>query len=315
MNNMNGYQNQYYGGMQPGVTPVQGAFNAAPVKSWLPDEVISQLRNDVTQFSLSCSEEDMHRAQCNHRNQDGSLSLMANEDGTCTCSICGYKFSITNQLSQEQVEAACTLVENILQTTKLLYMSLDPKIGRDFFQIIAFLRKVPKVFEIASGDFKKYENVYGFTQGVQQNAFAIFGSMNMPFGGMGMAQQYTGQAAPFGQPYAQPMGGYQQPYAQQGYAAPQYGQAPASVNPFYGGAPAPQPQMQYGQPMNQPMGGYQQPYAQPGVQAPQGYQQNNGGFVMNPQGAAAPNPAPQVAPANTTAPTDAQAETGVKYEA
>lgn len=310
MNNANGsYQNQYYGGMQPGVAPVQGAFGAAPVKSWLPDEVVDHLRNDATQFSLSCSEEDMYRAQCNHRFKDGSLSLIPNDDGTCTCSVCGYKFSITNQLTQEQVEAACTLVENILQTTKLLYMSLDPKVGRDYFQIIAFLRKVPKVFEIASNDFKKYENVYGFTQGVQQNAFAIFGSMNMPYGGMmgGMAPQYTGQAAPMG--YGQQMPYGQMPYAQPGYAAapqPMYGQAPAAnMNPFYNN----NMQQGYGQ---VPYGAT--PPAQQGY-APQ-QNMNQGGFAMNPTGAATPNPASQVTPqANVPAvQTDAQAETGVKYE-
>ena len=115
-----------YGGMYPftgmmgGVSPTNQAVAGVKVNSWLTPETINSLRKDGAQFTLALSEEDIARAQCNHRNQDGTPSLNPNDDGSCKCSICGYTFNITDEYSIEQVEAACKCVTDILQTTKVM---------------------------------------------------------------------------------------------------------------------------------------------------------------------------------------------------
>lgn len=275
MNNMNGYQNfNGFGYPQAGVTPNAPA-QGVNVKSWLPDETIRRLKKDHEQFTFSVTEEEIERARCNHRDVNGMLSLYPNDDGTCTCAICNHKFSITEALNEEDVVHATEVIENILQTSKLMYISLDPNIGREFYQVLAFIKKIPKLYKIASEDYKKYENVYGFTQGIPQNAFGIFSSMTNP--GFGGYTQYTGQPGMMG--YQQPMGYAPQP-------VPMNNQMVG--NPFYQ-----QPGMM-GYPNPPQMMGYQQPngYAPQPVPTA-GYQQppvQNQGFAMNPQGAAANTP-------------------------
>lgn len=294
MNNY-GYQNNF-GGFG-GVTPNAQFQNGVKVTPWLSAEDINMLKKDTEQFSLAITEEELKRAMCNHRELSGMPSLKGNDDGTCTCYICGHTFSITNELTNDQVVTSCNVIENILQTIKLLYNSMDPTTGREFFQILAFIKKIPKLYEIASNDFKKYEGVYGFSQGSQQNAFAIFGSLTNPgFGGgynMGMGNpQYTGQQPMYN---TAPMG-----YAPQ---QPMYGNAP-QMNPQMGnpfvagyGMNAPQQPPFPGQQGFAPTG-----YAQPTIQQPV-----NGGFAMNPQGAAAPQ-AQQTAAPKADSPVDVKSE-------
>lgn len=290
MNNYGGYQNNFGFG---GVTPNAQFQTGAKVTPWLSAEDINMLKKDTEQFSLAITEEELKRAMCNHRELSGMPSLKGNDDGTCTCYICGHTFSITNELTNEQVVTSCNVIENILQTIKLLYNSMDPTTGREFFQILAFIKKIPKLYEIASNDFKKYEGVYGFSQGSQQNAFAIFGSLTNPgFGGgynMGMGNpQFTGQ----------------QGFAPNGYAPQQpqyqYGQQPMPQmgNPFVAGYGMNAQQPFPGQPGFAPNG-----YAQPTIQQPV-----NGGFAMNPTGAAAPNPAATQPAPKAESPVDVKSE-------
>ena len=119
-----------FAGMMGGVSPTNQAMTGVKVNSWLTPETINALRKDGAQFTLALSEEDIARAQCNHRNQDGTPSLNGNDDGSCKCSICGYTFNITDEYSIEQVEAACKCVTDILQTIKVMYISMTPEIGR-----------------------------------------------------------------------------------------------------------------------------------------------------------------------------------------
>lgn len=301
-----------FAGMMGGVSPTNQAIAGVKVNSWLTPETINSLRKDGAQFTLALSEEDIARAQCNHRNQDGTPSLNTNDDGSCKCSICGYTFNITDEYSIEQVEAACKCVTDILQTIKVMYISMNPEIGRQFFQIIAFMDKIPKLYKIAAQDYKKYENVYGMTPGMPQSAFNVFAALSNPMVGFGVPQ-YAGYgtvpgmdpatAAMYGQ---QTMGQPAQPPMGYGVGMqPAFGTYPGAVVGPNGQPVAPQPGMQaapmgYGAPQQQPnayaaVGGNpfyaNQPagYAMPGQQ-PQG-------FAMNPQGAAAPAAQPaQAAP-------------------
>lgn len=258
------------------------------VSNWLTPEKIALLKKGVEQFNLSVSDEDVARGQCNHiDNATGMPALIPDIDGSggYTCQICGTHF-VSRDYTPEEVKQATDFILDILNTIKITYLSLDPNAAMDYFQIIPFIEKVPKLFEVAANDFKKYEGLSGFRpNGNSLNPFAAFGMMMTP----GFGNQMN-------------MGGYQQPYGAypQGQPIPPqpmnagFAQQNPAFNPMYG--------QYYGQPATAPTGFY--PNQQP---APAGYQPQTQGFAMNPQGAAAPQPVqntnmPQqpVAPAATT---------------
>lgn len=276
----NGYgMNNGYGFMgSPMMMPNQAALQPQKVNPWLSPESIDELTKKSESFSLALSNEELDRARCNHRWKDGSTSVVVDPvDGSCTCQVCGYKFNTTDKFTDEDVTNACENLKDILQTIKLIYIGMPRQAGMDFFQIIAFIDKVPKLWKIAYNDFKRYENVGMYPSGAPSSAFTIFNGLTNPnfqyYGGM--AQQYTGQQFP------------QQGLAFPGVqAAPVAGMAPMMQNPLYQ-----QPMMQSPyQPQFGPLG-YQQPMMQP--QQPQG-------FSINSQGAAAP--APQAQPTSQAAP-------------
>ena len=277
----NGVNPFNFGGMVANNMPQSGV----KVQSWLQANEISELKKNVSDFSLSVSQEDMLRGFCNHRNEDGSTSLIDNGDGTFTCAICHHKFSINPDASEENVAKATQLILDLLQSIKLMYVSMPQNIGREFFQIIPLIEKIPKLYKIAANDFKRFDNINGYVDGMPVNAFALFSNMTTP--GFGIPNPW-GQMAAQGQPV---MTGQMGPMmGQTGYPTPMTAQG--------------QPVMT-GQ-MGQPMMGQtvftgapqQNPGMNPFYAQPNGYPQYNpqittqqpGGYALNSQGAAAPAP-------------------------
>lgn len=231
--------------------------------SWLSPEQVALLQKNNTSFNLGVSDEDIARGQCNHYYpSNGQSALIPDADGSggCTCAICGSHFT-TKEYSQTDVEAATHDILDILNTIKITYLSLDPHAANDYFQIIPFIEKIPKLYTMAMNDFKKYEGIDSYIPSGNVNPFTVFGMMTNPGMGFGTVGQ-----VPYG---TQPM--YQQ-------TAPMGGQAPmGNVNVGYAQAnPA----------MNPMYGQYQAPvYNGPQVNT---YQPQSQGYAMNPQGAAAP---------------------------
>lgn len=267
---MNGNFNNNYGfGYQPGMIPNPNQQQMVP-KSWLSNQEIEKLRKHGDVFNLAISEEDKLRAQCNHRDANGNSTLVESPDGGYTCAICGHKFNINSELTPMQVEQSCRTITDILQTCKLLYMSLPEDLGKQFFQILAFIDKIPKLYETSCNDFKRYDNVNGLIQGAPLTAFSIFGSMVNPSFGFGQymgpqngapQQQYmnTPQQPIYGQ---QPMmGGYQQPmnanpfyngYQQPGFNNVQQPGFNTMQQPGFNNMQQPNPTQQFGQPIPNP---------------------------------------------------------------
>lgn len=276
----------YYNNQQ--FNPFGAAANAVPnmnqgikVNPWLKEDELKMLQKADTGFSLQVSQEEISRGICNHRNSNGELALHANENGTCTCSICGETLSPMTDGDQVAIEDATTLIINILQSIKLMYMSMPANVGRDYFQMIPLLKKIPKLYNIASKEFKRYDTANTYVDGAPLNAFAIFGSMTQPgFGG-------------FNNPYQQQaMSGMQQPN-------PMYN---AGVNMGYNQQPMMNQPMMNGQPMmNQYTGNpfYQQGMPMNNVQM-SAYAPQQQGFAVNERGAAT-TPA-QNTPARTATP-------------
>lgn len=261
-------------GMVPNQQPMPKTGN------WLSGEKYSLLQKGLSQFKLSVTEEELAKGQCNHYNLNGTSALIPDQDGSggCTCAICGTHFT-SREFAQEDVQNATQNILDILNTIKILYLSIDPNAALEYFQIIPFIEKIPQLYNIAVNDFKKYEGVNNMVPSQSQNPFNIFSMMSGGYNPM--------------------MGGYA-PQPQMGYGVPQTG-APM-MNGFAQQNPGFNPM--YGVPQQNPV-------------AP-GYQPQTQGYSFNPTGAAQPmvntnmpvQPQPPVAPPQQ-APV---ADSGVKVD-
>lgn len=261
----NGFQTASYGAFgNPGYNynynqPVQKLTNT------LSPEEVASLRDKGEPFSLKLTPEEKLRAVCNHINPETGMSaLLDNPDGSVTCTICHHKFS-TEDVSVSEVQESTDMILNFLQTSKLLYLDMPAATAREYYQIIPLIEKLPKLFKIASDNFRRHENIPGFMPGQSQSPFTIFGALNNP-------ATYYQQQPVYG--YQQQNAPYQDMYAQQA-PAQQMGQAPQPQpgNPFYGYTQQPayaqQPQAQQ-MGMGQPS--YGQVVPQPYAPQPQDFQ-------------------------------------------
>lgn len=287
MNNMYGQPMGYNPNAFMGQGMVPNQQQMPKTGNWLNNEKFALLQKGLSQFKLSVTEEEVARGQCNHYNQNGTSALIPDQDGSggCTCAICGTHFN-SREYSQEDVQNATSNILDILNTIKILYLSIDPSAALEYFQIIPFIEKIPQLYNIAVNDFKKYEGVNNMVPAQGQNPFNIFSMMTMGYNPNMNYGAYQPQAqVPYGYPQ-QPV--YPQvPVAQ--YPQQQMMQQPG-YNPMYG---APQVQQQ----------------AQP--VAP-GYQPQTQGYAFNPQGAAQQpmvNTNMPVQPQQQAQPTQAPAQT------
>ena len=278
MNNMYGNPmgftpNTFMGqGMVPNQQPLPKTGN------WLSGEKYQLLQKGLSQFKLSVTEEELAKGQCNHYNLNGTSALIPDQDGSggCTCAICGTHFT-SREFAQEDVQNATQNILDILNTIKILYLSIDPNAALEYFQIIPFIEKIPQLYNIAVNDFKKYEGVNNMVPAQGQNPFNIFSMMTMGYNPAMMGYQapmgYAPQQAPMGyapqqQPGAPMMGGF------------------AQQNPGYN--------PMYGAPQQTPMAGYQ-PTTQGYAFNPAGAAQQpmvNTNMPVQPQAPVAPQQAP-----------------------
>lgn len=271
----NGYQyapNGYGYGM-----PRPMAKNTQP----LTQEEIARLRRTNDDLSLTIPEEDLLKCACTHKESNGANALMANPDGTFTCSICKATFKPFdgNIDGDGGVKEAVNYLISMLQTAKMIYLDAPDDLVRQYFQVIPLLEKFPKLWEIASNNFSKYEGY----DGNPINNYGGFGS-----GFVAMNQLLTNPYAGY---MMQPNANYQ--YPQQQYQYGQQPQAPVQSGQYM----APQQQYQYGQPQAPAMqNGYmptqyaQQPQAMAPVQGQYVDPNNPMAYGVPTQAPQAPNP-------------------------
>lgn len=160
--------------------------------STLTAEERARLVKNENAFSLALNEIDVIRGFCNHRSEDGMSDTLTNEpDGTVKCWVCNYKFSpVDPSLTKEDVQDSVNLINDILQTIKLLFVDMPVSAQREFFQIIPLLDKVPQLFELATRNFSKHENfnAWGY-KGANMNTMNMFNMLSGVLGGAGMGPQ------------------------------------------------------------------------------------------------------------------------------
>lgn len=207
-------------------------------------EIEEMKKNGNGAFRLNITPEDMKRARCCHRDGNaGTLVSTNNPDKPLEvrCTLCGEVFQLLENVSPQTVTAHVSDTHDLLNTIKVMYVDLPPKLINEIFQIMPVMDKMGALFSIASDRFNAYcgnQNVYGTTANSYINGFNIYNSM--------MAGQPVAAPYNMGMMPQQPV--YQQPYAQPGM----FPQQPMQPMQQYA-QPGTVPQMPYGQPMMNPM--------------------------------------------------------------
>lgn len=207
----------------------------------LTNEQIAKLRNNSKAFDMKVEPDDLLRAACTHREKNGNPTLIQNNDGSYTCTICHETFRMP-EVGQEEVQASVDTVINMLQTIKSVYLDAPDRLIVEFFQLIPLLKKIPQLWAASVKNFAMYDGQDN--SGINQiapgyNGFTAIGTLlTNPYAGNGGYPQVPG----FQQQYQNPM--MPQPY----YNANPYGQPmnmgqqpmmdPNAVNPMAYGTPA-----------------------------------------------------------------------------
>lgn len=224
----------------------------------LSDEERKLLAQHEDLFDLKVTPAEMAFAVCAHK-KGNNFDIVTDGQGNVTCRTCGAQFQ-PDLVNEEYVQKATEMMMNVLQTSKMLAVDLNVDVLRQYFSMIPYIQRVPKLFKAVNKSFDKY-NEGNPTQPINgnPNVFGMFNSiMNpaMPIGGY--YPQYG-----YGMPQQAPMYGG---YPQQAPATPfmnQQAQMVSGQTPFYAQQP-----MGYGMPQQAPMN---QPMVDPNAQqaAPQ----------------------------------------------
>lgn len=209
------YANAYYGGNQMGVPYNNGyGYSLHPqqeniiMNQTLTKEEVSKLRNGNKGFRLSVTEDDCLREMCSHKDPEThNMTLVNNNDGTVTCNICGSRFSLVDDLSDEQVQDATDDIYDIIQTAKTNFGPVPIEAGRALYRSFAFIKKIPEFYSVARSYRNKWANAgYNLEQNNGGGAWANANMLLNP-----MYSMMPGQMGVYGAPpmnMGQPMGGY-----------------------------------------------------------------------------------------------------------
>ena len=217
---------------------VYGAQRTIPMTQPLSAAEIAQLRQKGPAFSLAVDPQELLASYCTHK-EGNKFVVTQNANGELYCPICGATFNAN--WTQEQVEESCKIIEDILQTIKLQYLTIPEGVAKQYFAMLPLIRKAPKLYEISCNEFAKQEQGNPIYDQNNQRGFAMLNMLTNPMAmyngammGMPAQQPYDpNMAAGYAQQPAMPM------YAQQPmmYGQPQpmvTGTMPQGVNPFGG---------------------------------------------------------------------------------
>lgn len=130
--------------------------------NYLSNEEIDELitKEMDTEYRAIPTDKEKLKAICNHRTKDGKndiLMMVDEKDKLIQCGICGRKFHIVDDLSSEEVEKKIQDVIDIIETIKASGVDFPDKMAREFYQIEAYIDRIPNMYEWAKKDWKKYE--------------------------------------------------------------------------------------------------------------------------------------------------------------
>lgn len=273
-------------------------FNQKPqMTNPLTQEEYKILLTEQDCFNLKVTKEEIARAVCTHKHpEQGSFATVPGKDpaGDVTCTICHTKF-YPDLVTPEYVKQTTDAMLNILQTLKWLGVDLSSDVIRQYFAMIPYIERVPKLYEAVNNTFNKYHVANPTVQATGPNIYNMYNMLANPAVAMATPQMVN----PY--PYYNTMQGMQNnmvaggsPFYAQPQQAPQQQmmpQQPYMNAPMQGGAPIPPATPNMTQPYtNYPV------YNQPMMQQPQAPVQPNQPVAPAPQPQAAQPQQQQAAP-------------------
>lgn len=113
----------------------------------LSEDEYALLMNNHEKGFTDISPEDLARAKCPHRTKNGANAFMADEDGNCTCSICGTKFQIVTDTNY--VYNSIRGIKDSLNTIKVFYRYIPEEVLVTYTQFIPLLDNLAKLYDRA----------------------------------------------------------------------------------------------------------------------------------------------------------------------
>lgn len=229
-------------------------------------------------FDLKVQPKEIAEAVCTHK-KDGRFQITPlGNNGECICNLCKAKFNpaeVTEIYTQEAVDA----ILNVLQTCKMIGVDMNNDVVRQFYTIIPYIKRIPKLYSMLVRIFEKYNMQNPVAQASGPNVFNMFNSIMNPAIPI-MAPQMDPNMMYGGYPYNM----MQQNMVNGGVGTSPLYQQPQMMQPPYNNVypqqqnPAMMNQPTFGQPpMQQPqMPNQQQAPVQPNVQQNQQPQQQTG---------------------------------------
>lgn len=185
------------------------------------EEWRKKLQGQTGVFSLQFEQKDFVKASCTHK-WNNKLVLMPDNEGYMSCPICGERFHLLDDLSDQQIQELTDNWLDVLQTIKTIYLDISPEVAEKYFQFIPLLKKLPDLYKLANRNLHKYDPQGGMQQyGSGMNAFNTLSALTGPSMGNPLYQQQYNMGMMNNQGTFNPAMqngmmnmGYQQPYGQ-----------------------------------------------------------------------------------------------------
>lgn len=141
-----------------------------------PEEREALKKSGGDTFNLKVDKDEIAEAVCTHKDQDTQdFSTVVNPDGSLTCTICGETFS-PDMVTPDYVESAVSAILNVLNTCKWLAVDLNDNTIRQYFSMIPYIKKIPKLYKMASATYTAYMSK--INPNMQQAQPSYFNALN-----------------------------------------------------------------------------------------------------------------------------------------
>ena len=167
-----------------------------PIFKVYNSEELRKLGNNGLNLKFSPIEGNM--AMCTHHVENtGDITVLSNDDGTVTCSLCGERFRLINIEDSSSVSEIIENVINLIQSIKIVELSpTDEMIA--YYQLIPMLKRLPELAKYSVSKMNSMNNSYGMFNTNTPNSYMMFNNLmtGMPIVGqgapiMGMTPQYA----------------------------------------------------------------------------------------------------------------------------
>ena len=201
-NQQNNYGRDFGAGLNYGRQQMPQAKMTQP----LTKEEMQELRKKSSGFSLAIPEIEFVRAKCTHK-ENGGFTLVDNNDGTVTCTICQETFRLVDYSVEDAVEVTQAFID-LFQSTKTYFLNAPDAYITGIADILPIVKQLPEVYKLAQTNFNRSENGFNnFSNRGNMNGFNLLNNLLSPSNYAPQQQMYNqpvyGQQQMYGDPYQQ----------------------------------------------------------------------------------------------------------------